>query len=210
MRSPAATRRSTIAGTSSRVAPSKRCVPACVSTSTPCGRDELVRAPLGQQLAVVDDRHAVADALDLAEQMGVEQHGDAAPAQLAEQVAHDPPPDRVERARGLVEQQQARPADQRLRDPEALLHALRHRLDAAAALVAEADQRQQLGALGRAAGRARQALVQVQQLVGARPAGEAEELGQIAERAARRRRTRPRRRTRAPCPPRAARGRRRS
>ena len=77
---------------------------------------QLVRAALGQQLAVVDDRHAVADPLDLAEQMGVEQHGDAAPAQLAEQVAHDPPPDRVERARGLVEQQQPRAADERLRD----------------------------------------------------------------------------------------------
>ena len=132
--------------------------------------------------------HAVADALDLAEQVGVQQDGDPATAQLGQQVAHDAPPDGVERARGLVEQQQARPADQGLRDAQALLHALRHRLDAAPALVAEPDQPQQLGALGRAAGRARRALVQVQELVGGGPPGEAEELGQIAQRAARRRR----------------------
>jgi hypothetical protein len=121
--------------------------------------------------------------------VGVEQHGDAAAAQLRQQVAHDPAPDRIQGARRLVEQQQARAADQRLRDPQALLHSLRHGLHTPPALVAEADQPQQLDALGRAAGRARQALVQAQQLVGRRPAGEAEELGQVAERAPRGRRS---------------------
>ena len=76
-------------------------------------------------------------------------------------------------------------ADQRLRDPEALLHALRHRLDAAVArLAVEADELEQLGALGRAAVGAREPLVQHEQLVGARPAREAEQLGEVAERAA--------------------------
>ena len=53
-------------------------------------------------------------------------------AQLLEQLAHRPAAHGVERARRLVEQEQPRRSDQRLRDPEPLLHPLRHRLDAAA------------------------------------------------------------------------------
>jgi hypothetical protein len=122
--------------------------------------------------------------------VGVEQDRDAAAAQLLQQVAHDPPAGGVQRAGGLVEQQQPGTADQRLRDAQALLHALRHRLHTPGRRVAEAHELEQLGALGRPALRAGQALVQDQQLVGRRPAGEAEELGQIAERAPRRRRAR--------------------
>ena len=116
--------------------------------------------------------------------MRVQQHRDAAAAQLVEQAADRAPAGRVERARRLVEEQQRRIADQRLGDPEALLHALGHRLDAPVARLREADEREQLGALGRAAVGAGQALVQGEELVGARPPGEAEELGEVAERAA--------------------------
>ena len=48
-------------------------------------------------------------------------------AQVLEQPPHGAPAGRVERAGRLVEQQHARAADHRLRDPEPLLHALRHR-----------------------------------------------------------------------------------
>ena len=95
-----------MAGTSSRVAPCEALRAGRRLDLDAVRARELVRAALGQQLAAVDDRDAVADLLDLAEQVGVQQHGDAAAAQLDEQVADDPPPDRVERARGLVEQQQ--------------------------------------------------------------------------------------------------------
>ena len=49
-------------------------------------------------LAAGDDRHAVADQLDLRQQVRVQQHRDAALAQVLEQLAHRPPPGRVERA----------------------------------------------------------------------------------------------------------------
>ena len=63
--------------------------------------------------------------------MRVEEHRDAAAAQLLEQQAHRAAADRVERRGRLVEQQQARLADERLRDAEPLLHPLRHPVDAA-------------------------------------------------------------------------------
>ena len=189
MRSPSATRRSTMAGTSSRVAPSKRCVPACRLDLDAARARQLVRAALGQQLAVVDDRHAVAHALDLAEQVGVEQHGDAAPAQLGQQVAHDPPPDR-DPARSSARRAAAgagrRPAP--ARSP------------GAAACPSTSPRR---GARPRrrarpapAARRARPAppvepdrrWCRCSSSSARRPAGEAEELGQVAERAARGRR----------------------
>jgi hypothetical protein len=121
-------------------------------------------------VALVDDRHVVADELDLGEQVGVQEHGLPALTQLDQQLAHGPAADRVQGARRLVEQQQRRPPDHRLRDPEPLLHALGHRLDAAVAGVGQADELEQLGPLGRAAGGLRQPLVQAQDLVGARPA----------------------------------------
>ena len=70
--------------------------------------------------------------------MRVEQHGHAAALELQQQVAHDPAADRVECARRLVEHQQARRADQRLGDPQALLHPLRHGAHARARRVGQA------------------------------------------------------------------------
>jgi hypothetical protein len=114
--------------------------------------------------------------------MCVEQHRHAAPAELGEQVAHRPPSGRVECARRLVEQQQRRPADERLGEPEALLHALGHRLHAPPGRRPEADQVEQLGTLRGAAVRSGEALVERQQLVGGRPPREAEQLGEVAHR----------------------------
>ena len=121
--------------------------------------------------------------------------------QLQQQVAHDPAPDRVERAGRLVEHQQARACPTSAwAMPEPLLHALRHGAHSRAGRVARgrparAARRRSLGA----AVRAGQALVQRQQLVGAQPVGKAEQLGQVADRRARRRRARP-----ARPPPRAS------
>ena len=50
--------------------------------------------------------------------------------------------------------------------------------------LAQADQLEQLGALGAPAVRARELLVQHQHLVGAQPVREAEQLGEVAERPA--------------------------
>src|SRR5581483_3745193 len=74
--------------------------------------------PCGDDLATEQDRHAVAHELDLREQMRVEQYGDTAFAQILEQEPDGPAADGVERRRRLVEQQEARLADERLRDAE--------------------------------------------------------------------------------------------
>ena len=96
------------------------------------------------QAAAGDDRDPVADQLDLAQQVRVEQNGDAATAQLLEQAADDAAPDRVEGAGRLVEQQQPRRADQRLGDAQPLLHPLRHRLHPLVPRLAEPDKVEQL------------------------------------------------------------------
>ena len=131
---------------------------------------------------MVDDHDVIADELDLREEMRVQQHRGAARTQLLEQAAHDAAPGRVERARRLVEQQQRRRPDERLRDPEPLLHALRHRRDARPARLGEADELEERDALAVAGGRACKPLVQRQDLVRAHPGGKAEELRQVAER----------------------------
>jgi len=141
-----------------------------------CGR------PRGDELAAEQDRDAVADELDLREQVRVEQDGDATAAQFLEEQAYGAAADRVERRGRLVEEQDARLADERLRDAEPLLHPLRHAVHAAARGVRERDELEQPAPLGGAAVRAGEALVQLEHLVGRVPAGEAEELGEVAER----------------------------
>ena len=151
---------------------------------------EVVRRAGGDDATLAQDRDAVAHELHLAEQVRVQQHRDAAPLQLLQNVAHGAPPGRIERRGRLVEEEQRRRADERLRDPEALLHALRHRLDARLARVRKPDEREQLDAFRFAAGRAGETLVQLEHLVRARPAGKAEQLREVPERAPRRRRAR--------------------
>ena len=129
---------------------------------------------------MVDDHDAVADELDLGEQVRVEHHRDPAPLHLDEQVTDRAAPRRVQGARRLVEQEELRLPDERLRDPEPLLHALAHLLHAAAAGVGEADEAEEVLALAGALLRAGELLVQDEDLVGRGPAGEAEELGQVA------------------------------
>ena len=54
--------------------------------------------------------------------MGVEEHGRPALLEAPDDLADVVTADRVERARGLVEEEHARRADERLRDTQALLH----------------------------------------------------------------------------------------
>src|SRR5262249_41619091 len=128
------------------------------------------------------DRDTVADELYLAEQVRVQQDGDAAAAQLLQQRPDGAAADRVERARRLVQEEQLPVPDERLRDAEALLHPLRHLLDVPVARVREADELEQLVPLVSSAVRRDKLLMQLEQLVGRRPAGETEELRQVTER----------------------------
>src|SRR5262249_12833634 len=106
-------------------------------------------------------------------------------AQLLEEKAHRAAPDRVQRGGRLIEQQDGRVADQRLRDAEALLHPLRHAVDATIRCLAERHELEQSLSLRRAAARDGEALVQLEDLVGGVPPWKAEELREVAERPAR-------------------------
>ena len=111
---------------------------------------------------------AVADVLDLAEQVRVEQHGDAAAAQLLEQVAHGAParpgPARSS-ARRAAAAAASRPAPGRSRGAAACpwTSSPRGAPRSSASPTSSSSSR----ALGRAARRARQPLVQREHLVGA-------------------------------------------
>src|SRR6266540_6168907 len=135
----------------------------------------------GDDASVEQDRDPVADELDLAQEVRVEEDRDAAVPEPLEQLAYGASPNRVERARRLVEEEQPRPADERLHDAEALRHPLREALDPAVACVFEGDEPQQLRALAGAAVGAGEPLVELEHLVGRVPAREAEELREVAE-----------------------------
>src|SRR5712692_6621939 len=86
---------------------------------------QLGRDSGGDDLSLPQDRDPVADELDLAEQVRVEEDGDTAAAQLLEQPTHDAAADGVESARRLVEEDEPGRADERLGDSEPLLHPFR-------------------------------------------------------------------------------------
>ena len=113
--------------------------------------------------------------------MRVEEDGGALASQLLEQDPHDAAPCRVERRRRLVEDEDARRADERLRDAETLLHPLRHAVHPAVASIGEGDELEQPLPLGGTAFGARQPLVEAEHLVGRVPTREAKELGEVAE-----------------------------
>src|SRR5581483_6727459 len=69
----------------------------------PARAGELGGRPRGGDAPVEEDDDAIAHELDLAQQVRVEEHRDALRAQLLEKLPHGAAPDRVERARRLVE-----------------------------------------------------------------------------------------------------------
>ena len=78
-----------------------------------------------RQAAADQDRDAVAQHLDVRQDVRREQHGHAALALLGDEIAHVAAPERVEPAHGLVQDEQLGIVHQRGRQPQALQHALR-------------------------------------------------------------------------------------
>ena len=106
-------------------------------------------AKLGERALVgdparADDRDAVAELLDLGEQVARQQNGDALAGEVADEPAHVAHPGRVEPGRRLVEQQQARPAQKRGGDAEPLAHPVRVAADPVAGAVGELDDLEHL------------------------------------------------------------------
>src|SRR6266545_617441 len=95
--------------------------------------EQLVEGALRDDLSTIDDRHPVADLLDLAQQVRVEEDGRAALAKSANDLANVMPADRIERARRLIEDDEVRRAEERDAESEPLLHPLRERAHAAGA-----------------------------------------------------------------------------
>jgi hypothetical protein len=93
--------------------------------------EQVVERALGQQPPAVQDRHAVADLLDLRQQVGAEQHGRPTRLLFEDQRGDLGRADRVDAGRRLVEDQYRGFGHQRLREPDALEHALRISADPA-------------------------------------------------------------------------------
>ena len=100
---------------------------------------QLAHRPLDDDPALVDDRRAVADLLDLVQQVRGEEDRGAAGAELAHQLAHVLHALRVEAAGGLVEDHELGRVDERVGDAEALLHAVRVVADLGVGALAQAD-----------------------------------------------------------------------
>ncbi len=79
--------------------------------------------PASTRWPAVDHHHVLAHPLDVVEQVGGEDGGDAEPGQAADQLEHLLPAHRVEPGGGLVQQHQLRVGHQRLGELGALAHA---------------------------------------------------------------------------------------
>ena len=87
------------------------------------GLEQLLLGALGDDPALPDQDQVVGDLLHLVEQVGGEEHGAAACGVLPQQAAHPVDAGRVEAVGRLVEDQDARVAEQRVGDAESLAHA---------------------------------------------------------------------------------------
>src|SRR5205807_2167278 len=139
-----------------------------------------------QYLTVLNEGHAVAGALDLAEQVRVEQHGGAALALGLDDLAHEPPAAGVEARSRLVQEDELGVAQERLRESDALQHALREMAQLLVAVWSEADQVQELrhARAQSCSGHSVEPAMQPEKLGGREPVVKAEVLGQEADLAA--------------------------
>src|SRR5262249_47847603 len=96
--------------------------------------------PFGFEFALGEDRDSVAHRFDLAQFVRGEEDRLPLGFQPLDDHADLHATHRVEAAAGLVENKQVGIVDQRLREPDALLHALRIRFDLALARVLQLDQ----------------------------------------------------------------------
>ena len=108
---------------------------------------QLGRRSLEDEPAAVDHDQPVADLLELRQHVGGDDDRAIAAGEPADQPAHLVHAGRIEPVDRLVEDQQLRVAQQRARDPQALLHPERVAAEAVVAARREADQVQQPGNL---------------------------------------------------------------
>src|SRR6185436_17053890 len=107
-------------------------------------RDQFGRRAESDEMAVIDDRDAVAEALRLFHVVRREQHRTAAFAESRDDFPQLDAALRIEAGRRLVEEEDVGPADERGRDGEALLLSAGELAHARGALLVERELAQQL------------------------------------------------------------------
>ena len=140
-------------------------------------------SPSRHQLALRQNRHAVANLLDLAEQVRVQKDRFALRLEGLHDVADLAPAHRIDAVGRLVEEDHVRLVHQRLGDAEPLFHALGVGADFVVHPPLEADHLQDFGdALAAdAAGHVEQGAVEVEEAGGGVVVGEAVVLRQVAD-----------------------------
>ena len=118
-------------------------------------REQVRQAARRDQPPAGEDRHAAAQRLGVAQHVRAEEHRAAAVAQPQDQLADLAPAERVEPRHRLVEEHDLGIVDERLRDADALQHALRELAQLQPALGADADLVEQRATRGAAAPPAR-------------------------------------------------------
>ena len=88
-------------------------------------REQFVEPPGCSQLALRDDRDAIAQRLGVGQDVRAEEHGAAARAKREDQIAHVTTAQRIEARHRLVEEHDLGIVQQRLRQADALDHAFR-------------------------------------------------------------------------------------
>ena len=152
--------------------------------------EQVVDPAAGQHPAVVDDRDPIAHALDLGQEVAVEEDRRAGLAGTSDDRADIGAADRVERGGRFVEDHEVWVPEQRHRQAESLLHALRVAADGVLGAVGQAHVVERT--VDRGGRRQRTAIhcaepgVQLEDLPRAQPRLVAEELGQVADLAPRR------------------------
>ena len=99
---------------------------------------------MGEHRAVIDDRHARAQLLELGKDVAADDDRLAQRPELTKQLAQLHARPRIQSGRRLVEQEHLRIVDQRVGQTQALLHAPRQRLDVRVSLVCQVDQVEQV------------------------------------------------------------------
>ena len=114
-------------------------------TNRPSCRVRSATVPCRTSSPLVQDRHPVGDHLDLAEQVRVDEDRPPLALELQEQVADLLAADRVHAVGRLVQEDHLRVVEERLGDPQPLLHPLGVGADLGVHPLAQADDLQRLG-----------------------------------------------------------------
>ena len=100
--------------------------------------EQLVDGSLGDEASPIDDRDAIADTLDVVEDVRAHEDG-GGPAQAADELEHVAAAGRIEGADGLVEEEHGRPREDGLAHAEPLSHTARVAPDAPTARLRQPD-----------------------------------------------------------------------